>query len=389
MIKRNSQFIIVGLALLLILTLTACVESNNKTGTPQANSTISTEITTPTPISTRISTRPEPSSTLLPSQADHYSVIQLSDDIADIVEKVKPAVVFISVETQGRDLFGRPVTQAASGSGAIISPDGYILTNNHVVENSSNVEVSLPGRSETFEAKVIGTDPLTDLAVIKIEGQGFPTAPFGDASKLRPGNLVITIGNPLGLAGGPTTTLGVVSNTERSFSFGESTYYDSIQTDAAINPGNSGGPLINLNGEIVGINAVLESGAQNIGFAISASTAKPVYEALTAAPHRVIRPWLGLGLQTVTPDMAAKDGLSRQSGVVISSVEGGSPGDKTGLKVSDIITRFDGKEAIEATQLIKDLWHHKVGDKISLTYWRDEQETEVIIELSVERPRPR
>ncbi|MDD5095594.1 MAG: trypsin-like peptidase domain-containing protein [Dehalococcoidia bacterium] len=372
----TRRILAVFLVLALICTLIACDdESSEKTSAPTDTGIIETQTPSPTP-------SPEPSVTPSSSSADHYSVTQLSEDIANIVEKVKPAVVFISVEVETKDFFGRTVTKSASGSGAVVSSDGYILTNNHVVEDARNIEVSFPDRSETFEAEIIGTDTLTDLAVIKIEGGDFPTASFGDASRLRPGNLVITIGNPLGLVGGPTITLGIVSNTERSFAFGDSTYYDLIQTDAAINPGNSGGPLINVNGGIVGVNAVLESGAQNIGFAISANTAKPVYEALVAEPHRVVRPALGAGLLTVTPSLATSEELSRQSGVIITSIIADGAAEKAGLKVDDIIIRFDGKEAIEATQLVKQLWwFHKVGDKIAITYWRDGHQEDIVVEL--------
>ena len=233
----------------------------------------------------------------------------LSLAISDIVQRVQPAVVFISAEVEIQDFYGRRTTQFASGSGVIIAKDGYILTNNHVVEGATKLEVTLPDFPRPFDARLIGTDPMTDLAVIKIEGD-FSTAEFGDASQLRPGDLVIAIGNPLGLEGGPTTTLGVVSNTERSTVVEGTRYYDLIQTDAAINPGNSGGPLLSLDGKVIGINT-LSGGAENIGFAISVNTARPVYDALIVPPHKVIRPWLGVGFRTVTPDFAAQAGYQR------------------------------------------------------------------------------
>ncbi len=309
--------------------------------------------------------------------------MMLSLAISDIVQRVQPAVVFISVEIETLDLYGRRTTQLGSGSGVIINKDGYILTNNHVVEDATKIEVALPNFHNPFDARLIGTDPMTDLAVIKIEGD-YPNAEFGDASKLRPGDLVIAIGNPLGLEGGPTTTLGVVSNTERSTMVDGTTYYDLIQTDAAINPGNSGGPLLSLDGKVIGINTLAGS-AQNIGFAISANTAQPVSDALINPPHKVIRPWLGVGFRTLTPDFAAQAGYKRTTGVVILSVQEGSPADQAGLMVDDIIISFQGEEVIVDTSLIKMLWSHKVGEEIELTLLRGEEEKTVIVRLG-ERP---
>ena len=382
MIKNAClAFLIFGLA----LSGMACVDSGKETSSPQNNVTIESGPTSPRnpiPVDSPSQTQSEPSP---PSTA--ISAMELSTSIANIVELVQPAVVFISakVETQSF-FFNQSSVQTTSGSGVIISPSGYILTNNHVVENAIELEVSLPGISETFEAEVIGTDPLTDLAVIQIEGDDFPTVAFGNASALRPGNLVVAMGYPLALEHGATITLGVVSNTERSFTVGDSTYYDVIQTDAAINQGNSGGPLIDLKGNVVGINSVLAGLAQNIGFAVSSNTAEPVYDALIGDEHRVIRPWLGIHLQTVTPVIAVDADLPRQSGVAIAHVEEDSPADMAGLEVRDVITEFEGMEVTEATQLIKELWHHEVGEEVTLTYWHGNKEKEVTIELTMERP---
>ncbi len=322
-----------------------------------------------------------------PSHPSALSTISdLSEQIADVVEQVMPAVVYISAEVVSESFFFGPVVTTQSGSGVILDPEGYILTNNHVVEGARKIEVTLSQAGDTLSAKLVGTDPLSDLAVIRIKGQNLPYARFGDASKLRPGNLVIAIGNPLGLQGGPTVTLGVVSNLGRSFRVGESTYYDVIQTDAAINPGNSGGPLVNLQGEVVGINSVMVSGAQNIGFAISANTAKPVFEALVRPPHRVIRAWLGVVLQTVTSKLASEQGLARSSGVLIRRVEKDSPAYRAGLRAGDIITRFQDQEVTEATQLIKAIWECKVGQRVRITFWRGQEEKQVWVVLA-ERPR--
>ncbi|MFO8011421.1 MAG: trypsin-like peptidase domain-containing protein [Dehalococcoidia bacterium] len=328
---------------------------------------------------------PQPSGTSTAADTG-CTAIEVSNQIADIVETVEPAVVFISAETEGESFFFGSDIQESVGSGVIMDSNGYIITNNHVVEGVSNLKVVVPGRIGAYEAEIIGTDPLTDLAVIAIEGQGFPTARFGNATALRPGNLVIAMGYPMALEQGATITLGVVSNIERAFQVGDSTYYDVIQTDAAINQGNSGGPLLDLNGGIVGINSVLFGGAQNIGFAISANTAQQVYKALVGDEHRVIRPWLGVVLADVTPELAAEAGLSGQSGVVISGVVEGSPADAADLRVKDVITRFEGERVTSASQLIKELWRHQIGDKVSIEFWRGGEKMGVDVELTVERP---
>lgn len=320
------------------------------------------------------------------AESGSCSAIALSNSIATMVERVEPAVVFISAQIEMESFFFGTTMQEASGSGVIISEDGYILTNNHVVEDASSLKVTVPDMPHSLDAQVVGTDPLTDLAVIKIDGDNWPTLPFGSVSSLRPGNLVIAMGYPLALDQGATITMGVVSNIERSFTVDDSTFYDVIQTDAAINQGNSGGPLLDLTGGVVGINSVLFGGAQNIGFAISVNTAKPVYEALTGPEHRVIRPWLGVVLADVTPDLAEDADLTRQSGVVITQVVEDSPADEAGLQVRDVVTEFEGEEMTTASQLIKSLWNYQVGDQVSVVYWRDGERTETQISLTVERP---
>lgn len=388
---RNLVLAIMMFAL--ALSPVACITTEDEEGDlPQSNGAVggngvhtSPDLAAPD----SILDTPSPSAPTSPPTDSSLSdpAIVLSNAIADIVERIQPAVVFISAKVETRSFFfDQRTVETSSGSGVVISTDGYILTNNHVVADAFELEVSLPGVAEPRKAEIIGTDPLTDLAVIKINGKDLPTVPFGNASALRPGNLVIAMGYPLALEHGATITLGVVSNTERSFTLDESTYYDVIQTDAAINPGNSGGPLIDLNGRIVGISSVMAGMAQNIGFAVSANTAQPVYEALVGKDHRVVRPWLGVVLATVTPDIAEEADLSRNSGVVVESIEDNSPAGKAGLKVRDVITELDGKEVTEATQLIKELWRHKIGDEVTITYWRDNTRNQLTVKLLMERP---
>jgi serine protease Do len=355
------------LALFILLLVPACNSASDQTSTPTSTPDSSTTLTTTTqPTTSPSQTAPS----LLPS-------------IADIVEWVEPAVVYISVEYMESSFFFQSLS-TKTGSGVLLSPDGYILTNNHVVEDARNIKVLLPDDEHTYQAQIIGTDTLSDLAVIKIEGQNFPTISFADTSRLRVGDWVIALGNALGLEGGPSVTVGVVSNLDRSFSLGESTFYDVIQTDAAINSGNSGGPLVDLQGDVVGINTFIISTAENIGFAVNASTAQRVYEELVQY-RRVTRPFLGVTLRTVTPSLATELGLSKNKGVLIWYVEPDSPSAIAGLEENDVITHFQGQEVAEASELIKLLWQYNVGDSVKITFWRGDQQQEVWVTLA-ERP---
>lgn len=366
MLKHIKKSIGLLLVFLLLLSLVGCV-SHPQGGKPSSNPP------------------PSPSHNVSSSPQIAPSLGKLSDQLVEVVKKVKPAVVYIQVKKIEKGFFTRQEVRG-SGSGVILHSDGYILTNNHVVEGAEEIEVSLPGANKRYQAELVGTDPLTDLAVIKIEDHNLPTAHFGDVSELHPGNLVIAVGNPLGLQGGPTITLGVVSSLGRSFRVGESTYYDVIQTDAAINPGNSGGPLVNMKGKVVGINSVMARGAENIGFAISANTAKPVFKTLIKPPHKVKRAWLGVVLQTVNPKLAAKRGLSRTRGALIFRVAEDSPAGRAGLKKGDIIIRFEGEEIKGATELIKAIWKCEVGEKVKIKIVRNGAEKEMWVELGKRPP---
>jgi S1-C subfamily serine protease len=220
--------------------------------------------------------------------------------------------------------------------------------------------------------------------VIKIAGENLPVCGFGDTSTMRIGDWVIAVGNALGLEGGPSVTVGIVSNLDRSLTLGESRFYDIIQTDAAINPGNSGGPLVNLKGEVVGINTFIISTAQNIGFAVNASTASRVYEDLVQY-GRVTRPYMGVRMQTVTPALASDLDLSRDRGVLITFVEPDSPAAEAGLEARDIITQYDELYVSEASEMIKLLWQSRVGGSVKLTFWREGARRELWVTLA-ERP---
>ena len=299
------------------------------------------------------------------------------------VEKVMPSVVYIFVEVET----GQPGQFAGgSGSGIILRSDGYVLTNRHVVENARRAEVTLQDRS-VYVVSNIWLDDILDLAVIKIDVENLPTAQFGDPQEIRVGDWVIALGHPLGLSpseGGATVTVGVVSNLGRSFTLQGIPYYDIIQTDAAINPGNSGGPLVNLSGEVVGINSAGVGEAQNINFAINVATAKRVFEDILQY-GRVVRPYLGAVLDDVTPAVACEYCLTKRVGAIIVGVELGGPADAAGLTENDIIIRFGGKEIISAAQMVKELWKHKVGESIDIIFWRGEMEMKTTVRLA-ERP---
>ena len=248
---------------------------------------------------------------------------------------------------------GQPQLANSAGSGVIISRDGYILTNNHVIEGASLVTVKL-GENAKYTAKVVGTDPATDVAVLKIEGESFPFVALGDSDKVRVGEWVIAVGNPFGLD--QTVTAGIISakgRTQRGGGLQDVQFQDFLQTDASINPGNSGGPLMNLRGEVVGINSAILSragGSIGIGFAIPSNLARSVLTSLRETGE-VRRSWLGVYMQNLTPDLAKSFDYSGTQGVLVSDVSPASPALGAGLKAGDIITRFDGRIVTDAGTL--------------------------------------
>ena len=310
---------------------------------------------------------------------------------AEIAKLVKPAVVNVSTKRQmepnamaptprgdDRDPFNdffnhfrgdQPRRSARSlGSGFIINADGYVVTNNHVVDGASEVRVKLSdGRDLT--AKVAGRDPKTDLALLKVDATALPVIPIGDSSALRVGEPVMAIGNPFGLE--QTVTTGIVSATGRVI--GEGPYEDFIQTDASINPGNSGGPLINGQGQVIGINTAIFSrtgGSVGIGFAIPVNLAKGVVTQLAQSGH-VVRGWLGVAIQPVTPELAKSFNLSDPNGALVSTVLENSPAAKAGVKAGDVITEYDGRRVARAEDLPKAVADTTVGREVTLRIIRD------------------
>src|SRR3989441_4300282 len=297
-----------------------------------------------------------------------------------LARTLKPAVVNVNTTrvqegAQPDDpffekFFGTPPRRAVRslGSGFIIHPDGYVVTNNHVVDGATETKVRLSDGRE-LPAKVLGRDARTDLVLLKIDATGLPAIPLGDSSQLQVGEPVMAIGNPFGLE--QTVTTGIVSATGRVI--GEGPYDDFIQTDASINPGNSGGPLINARGQAVGINTAIVSqsgGSVGIGFAIPVNLAKPVVTQLASAGH-VTRGWLGVGIQPLTADLAKSFRLTRTDGALVTSVSEGSPAAKAGLKEGDVIVEYDGRPVARAGDLPRTVAETPVGRAVPVKVVRD------------------
>ncbi|MEX2599059.1 MAG: trypsin-like peptidase domain-containing protein [Dehalococcoidia bacterium] len=300
-------------------------------------------------------------------------------DIAGVVESIAPAVVSVIATVETRNAFGQITQESSQGSGVIFDPEGYILTNNHVVENAVEVVVTLTDRSR-HRAEIIGTDPLSDLAVLKLDPRNVReliTAPLGDTDAMRIGEWVIAIGCPVGLC--DTVTVGVVSAKHRQLSIGAGQpLYDLVQTDAVINPGNSGGPLLNLRGEVIGINTAIIRGtigagqqADGIGFAVSMSTAGPVTVQLIETGE-VLRGRLGIFIDEVTPTMAEELDLAVDHGVIATQVIPDSAADEAGMRAGDIIVRVSSHDIVTVTDLQRLLLaEYRPGDTVRVTVVRD------------------
>ena len=307
------------------------------------------------------------------SSAYAHPSLPMDNSIADVAERVVESVVNIDTETEVAvdpffvDMFGAEDTQKmqGKGSGVIITANGRILTNAHVINGADTIKVTLHDGSEV-KAKIVGKDTKADLAVIQLEGK-FPTLkplPMGDSAGVRLGEIVLAIGDGLGV--GKSVSMGIVSAKGRGLRLAD--YEDFIQTDAAINPGNSGGALVNMKGELIGINTAIASrtgGYQGIGFAIPTNMAKPIMEALMK-DGKIVRGYLGVGIATVSPMMAKKYGLGADKGVLIAGVEASSPGDKAGLVEGDVVTAINGSEVKTDDALRKMIGNAKPGTSIEL-----------------------
>ena len=288
-----------------------------------------------------------------------------------------------AVESVSRGLL-LDITDEGAGSGIVVRPDGFIVTNFHVIQNVDDIQVNLPN-GKTYDARVVGRDRITDLAVIKIDAKDLPIATFGDSNTLKAGDWVVALGNALALKGGPTVTLGIVSARGRTIIPERGpTLYDLIQTDAAINEGNSGGPLINLDGEVVGISTATLRRAQGIGFAVSSSVAGPIIDSLIEH-GRVVRPLIGLTGADVTPARANQLNLNVTEGIIVTLASTNGPAYNSGIRVGDVITKIDGTPTPDMARFLTLLWTYNVGDIVQVEYVSNRQTHVTSVELA-ERP---
>lgn len=305
--------------------------------------------------------------------------------VSQVVNAVSDSVVAINTEVQTTNFFMQQVTGQAAGSGVIISQDGYLLTNNHVIENATKVSVTLKN-GESYDAALVGTDPETDLAVIKIDASGLQAAAIGSSSALQVGDETIAIGNPLGELGG-TVTNGIVSALNREVTIDDRSM-NLLQTNAAINPGNSGGGLFNDRGELIGIVVAKSSGVgvEGLGFAIPIDTAKAVADDLIANGYVTGRGELGVSVIDINDSRTAFYYRVPQNGVYLAGVNSGSAAERAGLKIGDGILAVDGTEVSSAAALSSQIAQHKAGETIKLTILRDGGEQTVSVTLQEKVP---
>jgi serine protease Do len=358
MLKRTLLIVMVISA---ALAITACGTSTTETSTPPTAADLSDAPATSEPL------------------GGGPLAMSSFPDIASVVEAINPAVVQIIATVEKQNVFGQVTEARSQGSGVFFSKEGYLITNNHVVEDATSVEIALSNR-QRVPVEVVGTDPETDLAVLKMdpaEVDELTVAVLGNTDAMRIGDWVIAIGSPLGFEG--SVTVGVISAKGRSLTVDQNSpsLNDLVQTDAVINPGNSGGPLLNLAGEVIGINTAIIRGAignnqeaEGIGFSISMGTTIPVIQQLIEN-GRVIRPRIGVGVTDVIPTLSAERGLTVDEGVLILSLAPGGPAKAAGLEVNDVIVRVGEFAVTSTTELVRLLLNsYRVGDTVKVTIIR-------------------
>ena len=286
--------------------------------------------------------------------------------ISSLVERVNPTVASIAVESVTRGVFF-DFNDEGAGSGVVIRDDGYIVTNYHVVQNADEIAVSLPS-GDNYTARVVGQDLITDLAVIKVDTEDpLPAAKLVNSDSVNVGDWVVAVGNSLALKGGPTVTLGIISAKGRTIDTQHGVLYDMIQTDAAINDGNSGGPVVNMNGDVIGISTAIYRQAQGIGFAVSSTVAAPIIESLIEH-GRVVRPLIGLSGTDVTPANANRLGLPVDEGIIVTRMARDGPAARAGLQVGDVVVKMDGIPTPDMAKFLTRLWTYDVDDVVELEY---------------------
>ena len=306
--------------------------------------------------------------------------LSLLPSIADLVAQVEPAVASISVESVNRGIF-YDFTDEGAGSGIIVRSDGYVVTNYHVIQDVVGIRVHLPD-GETYDAEIVGGDIITDIAILKIEPEySLPVIEWGDSDDTRVGDWVVAVGNALALKGGPTVTLGIISAQGRTVKTEREPLYGMIQTDAAINDGNSGGPLVNMDGQVIGISTAILRQAQGIGFAISSETARPIIDSLIEH-GRVVRPLFGMTGEDVTSAIANRLSLSVDEGVILTQVSRNGPAFEAGLEVGDVIVSMDGIPTDDMGGFLTLLWSYDIGDTVQIDYIREDKRFETLVELA-------
>ena len=333
------------------------------------------------------------------------NLVATQNSYADVVSRVAPAVVTIRSERRVRaaeqfpfiddpffrDFFGdrfrnapprnQERLQRGLGSGVIVSADGYIVTNHHVIDGAEEIKVEL-NDNRSFAAKVVGSDPPSDLAVLKIEMKGLPVLPLGDSDRIRVGDVVLAVGNPLGV--GQTVTMGIISAKGRQTGLSDGSFEDFLQTDAPINQGNSGGALVNTNGELIGINSQILSpsgGNIGLGFAVPANMAKSAMDQLIKT-GKVRRGMMGVTIQPVTSDLASSLGLSDARGALVSSVQAHSPAERAGVRRGDVIVALNGSPITDSNSLRNQVARSQPGSEVTLTILRDNREQQMRVTLS-------
>ncbi len=309
------------------------------------------------------------------------SAFELQDQLVASIDKLNESVVAIDSMRLTRNTRYGVVPLEGQGSGVIIDSNGYIVTNNHVIEGASRVQIHLrDGRS--FEGEVAGADPATDVALIKARtDSNLPAATLGDSDSLKVGQFALAIGNTLGLPGGSTASLGVIGALGRPLPWAEFIFEGLIQTDAAINPGNSGGPLADINGHVIGINTAMIPFAQGVGFAIPINAVKRVVQQIFGK-GRVVRPWLGISGMSLTPQIARRYNLQADTGVLVAGLSREGPANEAGLRTGDVIVRLGETEVKQMKDLLLALSKFEVGTMIKLIYFRMGSRRETTLRLT-------
>ncbi len=373
---KNSRLFIFSLVILVLLAAPfySCTTPATPTSTPTlAPAPTPTPVPPPSPTPTSV---PTPTLEALATKAPAaLQTLSLASSISDIVPQATKSVVTIAVVT-GTGIF----QSSGAGSGLVVDSNGYIATNYHVIQDARDISVILTN-GLVYKAQVVGVDEITDLAVVKIDEKNLTTATFGDSDRMSVGDWVIAIGNALNLKGGPSVTLGIISARGRSVDTDYGPLYDLIQTDAAINEGNSGGPLLNTNGEVIGISSAILRRAQGIGFAISSKLAVPILKSLILK-GQADHPSIGMIGTDLTPSMVNQLGLKSINGVVVSRVALGGPADKAGLSVGDVIISADGVPTTDLGRFLSLLWKYKPGDTLEIEYLRAGQSRIAKVQLS-------